>query len=144
MWQKLKALLADERVFVSALLILVGLSSFALGRYSVGEEWGSQSQIHGEMAGAAAVSVSHIEGAEAESALTRQSEKPATAAPPKTPATTATAGPYVASKSGTKYHHETCGGAKQIKDSNRLYFATEATARAAGYTPAANCKILNQ
>jgi hypothetical protein len=49
---------------------------------------------------------------------------------------------YVASKSGTKYHLLTCPGAKTIVEKNRIYFKTEASAQAAGYTPAANCKGL--
>lgn len=48
----------------------------------------------------------------------------------------------VASKNGTKYHLPTCPGAKQISDKNKITFASIDEARAAGYTPAANCKGL--
>ncbi len=48
-------------------------------------------------------------------------------------------GSVVASKSGTKYHLPDCPGAKQIKESNKISFASVSAARAAGYTPAANC-----
>ena len=48
---------------------------------------------------------------------------------------------FVASKSGTKYHALTCPGAKQIKESNKIFFAAETDAEAAGYTRAANCKF---
>ena len=51
-------------------------------------------------------------------------------------------GEVVASKSGTKYHLPTCSGAKSIKPENLITFATIAEAKAAGYTPAANCKGL--
>ncbi len=47
---------------------------------------------------------------------------------------------YVASKSGTKYHLPWCGGAKQIKEENKVWFATKEEAEKAGYTPASNCK----
>lgn len=49
-------------------------------------------------------------------------------------------GGYVASKNGTKYHLPWCGSAKQIKEENKIWFATKADAEAAGYTPASNCK----
>ena len=49
-------------------------------------------------------------------------------------------GKYVASKSGTKYHLPWCGGAKQIKEANKIWFDTKEEAEAAGYTPATNCK----
>lgn len=49
-------------------------------------------------------------------------------------------GGYVASKSGTKYHLPWCGSAKQIKEENKIWFATKEEAEKAGYTPSANCK----
>ena len=45
----------------------------------------------------------------------------------------------VVSKNGTKYHYLHCSGAKQIKEENKIVFATPAAAEAAGYTLAANC-----
>lgn len=45
----------------------------------------------------------------------------------------------VASRNGSKYHRTDCSGAKQIKDENKVYFNTVEAARAAGYSPAANC-----
>ena len=46
----------------------------------------------------------------------------------------------VASKNGSKYHYLYCAGAKQIKEENKITFATPALAESAGYTLAANCK----
>lgn len=46
----------------------------------------------------------------------------------------------VVSKNGTRYHYPYCAGAKQIKEENKIVFATPAAAEAAGYTLAANCK----
>ncbi len=51
-------------------------------------------------------------------------------------------GTYVASKTGTKYYLPSCGTAKRIKDSNKVWFMTKTEAEAAGYQPAANCKGL--
>jgi len=46
---------------------------------------------------------------------------------------------FVASKNGTKYYLTTCSGANRIKEENKVYFASAAQAQAAGYGPAANC-----
>ena len=48
----------------------------------------------------------------------------------------------VASKAaGSKlYHHPWCSGAQRIKETNKLWFATESEAIAASYTLAANCQ----
>lgn len=51
-------------------------------------------------------------------------------------------GQVVASKNGTKYHYSWCAGAKQIAEKNKIYFASIEDARAAGLTPASNCKGL--
>lgn len=56
--------------------------------------------------------------------------------------TTSSSGAVVASKNGTKYHYPWCSGAKQISASNLITFNTIEAARAAGYTPASNCKGL--
>ena len=48
-------------------------------------------------------------------------------------------GTIVASKNGTKYPLPNCPGAKQIKESNKIFFASVDEATRAGYTPAANC-----
>lgn len=49
---------------------------------------------------------------------------------------------FVAAKSGTRYYFPWCGGVSRIKEENKVWFASEAEARKAGYTPAANCKGL--
>ena len=51
-------------------------------------------------------------------------------------------GMYVGSKSGTAYHLPTCSGAKNIKDSNKIWFTSREEAKAKGYHPASNCKGL--
>ena len=47
----------------------------------------------------------------------------------------------VVSKASTtkKYHFTWCAGAKQIKETNKLWFETELLAQKAGYTLAGNC-----
>jgi hypothetical protein len=53
-----------------------------------------------------------------------------------------TGGQVVASKNGTKYFLPWCGGAKQISDANKIWFASKEEAEAKGYQPALNCKGL--
>ena len=48
----------------------------------------------------------------------------------------------VVSKASTtkKYHFTWCAGAKQIKETNKLWFENESLAQQAGYTLAGNCQ----
>ncbi|MBI2482340.1 MAG: hypothetical protein HYV76_02150 [Candidatus Vogelbacteria bacterium] len=46
----------------------------------------------------------------------------------------------VASKQGSKYHYPHCPGAKQIKETNQVWFNSPAEAETAGYNLAANCQ----
>ena len=47
---------------------------------------------------------------------------------------------YVGSKNGTKYYLPSCGGVRHIAEGNKVWFGSKEEATAAGYTPAANCK----
>lgn len=131
LYEKFKSTLLRDEVLVSALIIVVGVSAFYLGRLSVGE------------------SPKNLEAATQktqESHITERAETPRVEeigveeSSTKRASETNAEGGYVASKSGTKYHLPWCGSAKQIKEENKIWFATKAEAEAAGYTPAANCK----
>jgi len=52
---------------------------------------------------------------------------------------TSTGGPFVASSKSDKYHYPSCRSAKNIKEENKIWFATSAEARAAGYSPCSIC-----
>lgn len=62
--------------------------------------------------------------------------------PADTPTTLPAGGQFVASKNGTKYYFPWCGTVKNIKEENKVWFASREAAEAAGYQPAANCKGL--
>ncbi len=130
MLKKLKPLLADDSFYMASLLVLVGISSFGLGRLSVAPE-----------AGIAAATVSSALSSEQGLQKAVVNTEIATNSATVTERTEVSNQvlPFVASKSGTKYHKVTCPGAKQIKVDNKIYFATPTEAKAAGYTPAANC-----
>jgi hypothetical protein len=117
-------------IFLSAVIIVVGLASFGLGRLSAQYE-----------AVPSQTSVRLVEESDA-GATGEVEETGSSVGGPGTSVATAIAGGVVASKSGTKYHAPWCSGAKSIKESNRIWFATTAEARAAGYEPASNCKGL--
>ena len=51
-------------------------------------------------------------------------------------------GLVVASRKGSAYHFPWCAGAQSIAADNKVWFESEEAARAAGYSPAKNCKGL--
>ena len=55
--------------------------------------------------------------------------------------TAGVSGAFVASKNGSKYYAPWCGTVSRIKEENKVWFATEAEAVAAGFGKAANCKF---
>lgn len=125
--EKFKQWLTDDTVFLTILLLIVGMGSFFLGRQSVisAPIIPQDNRVH------------LISGSVPPVPLTATSSLKSPAAMGDISATATM--PYVASKAGTKYHLLNCPGVQQIKDKNKIYFATAAAATAAGYTPASNC-----
>jgi len=130
MFNKFKHVLKDDGFFYGFLMILIAIASLGLGRISDGNfhkkdpvstvSFTQNSNIEQENAAQAVDSVpGKVKGAEV---------------------IQETAKTYVASRSGQRYHLPWCPGAKQIKEENKIYFATKEEAEKAGYTPAANCK----
>jgi len=132
-WKKGKeqlAVLERQDVFLATLIVLVAFASFGLGRLSKIKTARLPVKIdpvrnqndlvsNGVEQMAAVGKVIGEVGSEVKSA-----------------------GMYVASKNGTKYHFPWCSGAKAISEANKIWFNSVEEARAAGYTPAANCKGL--
>lgn len=131
MYDKFKGILADDALFYSVLIVLVGVASFGLGRWSVSQtadmnlQKGNEAITYTQQA---SVSEARKEGTDVKD-IQRD-----------TNSAQDTNTQYVGSKNGTKYHLPTCPGAKQIKEENKVYFASKADAQKAGYTPASNCK----
>lgn len=125
---KFKGILRSTEFHLSLLIIGVSLASFVLGRLSVTEK----SYVIEQKA---QIVDTQPLPPEATTKLKNSISNPDTVkeAPQSENA-------YVASKSGTKYHLPWCGGAKRIKEENKIWFATKEEAEKAGYTPAANCK----
>jgi hypothetical protein len=103
-------------LYVPAVVLLVGIAAFGLGRLSVTDSSPQSAAVAQTLASSTQISATDDEAA-------------------VVPAT----GPYVASKSGSKYYLTTCASAGRISDANKVYFQSAAAAQAAGYAPAANC-----
>jgi hypothetical protein len=117
--------------FVPIIIILVAVIAFSLGRISGLEEKRQPVRVTNSNNSPPSPPLNIREGSstppdvgEVKGALTDSS------------------GQVVASKSGTKYHYPWCAGAKQISAKNLITFDSIEAARAAGYTPASNCKGL--
>ena len=105
--------------FVPIVIILIAIISFSLGRISGLQEKREPVRVISENMGEVKGMTTEIQ-----------------------PLQNTTEGQVVASKNGTKYHYPWCAGAKQIAEKNLITFDSIEKARAAGYTPAANCKGL--
>ncbi len=124
LWIKIKSFLALHRedVFVAAVIILVALLAFGLGRLSVLYDGRGEFKIEYPALGEAAV-LSSLPSLH-----------------PPSPLQSAAFAGYIASKTGSKYHLPWCAGAQSIKEENKIYFATKEEAEKRGYEPAGNCK----
>lgn len=126
--REFKGLFRNADIMLTVLIIGVSLVSFYLGRISVRD--GLSSDITAQKALKASLQ-------ESATSPTRNEASPT---PTITNSQSESQKGYVASKSGTKYHLPWCGSAKQIKEENKIWFATKEEAEKAGYTPASNCK----
>lgn len=124
MYEKLKSLLMDDHIFFGLILVIVAIASFGLGRISVNDDGKVGSGV--KLVNSSAVILS-------------PNTLPLTSTSSPAVTNIVTENSLVASKSGTKYHLITCPGAKQIKESNKIYFSSKQEAMAAGYKPAVNC-----
>lgn len=105
----------DEALLV-AIILLIALTAFGLGRLSAGEKAGGV-KITQKVASTTttALAKSHL--------LSR-----------------GLSGGVITSKHGSAYHLPWCPGAEQIDPENIQWFASPRKAREAGYRPAKNCK----
>jgi spore maturation protein SpmB len=123
MFEKFKSLLANDAIFMAILLVLVAVVSFGLGRESVRTETSIPVLLSAGSSSTQTTGV-YIDAVSSTTPVILENEK---------------AVQVVGSRSGTKYHLPTCPGTAQIKDENKIVFETIVAAKAAGYSPAANC-----
>lgn len=137
--------LESREIYIMLLIVLVGLSSFGLGRLSRLEGRKVPIQISN------AIPLESPQTASAASIppLFRGGDEGGVSSSVKDKGVMRkdsdgklAGGQLVASKSGTKYHFPWCAGAQQISEKNKIWFNAPEEARKGGYTPASNCKGL--
>ena len=131
--QKIKLFIESEKgkdILVVIIVILIGISSFYLGRLS------KEDNTNG-------VKIENI-GQEANSLDPYGSIKTLESSISLNPSISDKInnngqGSYFASKRGKKYYPNGCSAGKSIKQENRIYFQTTAEAEKAGYTISSSC-----
>lgn len=133
---KVSSMRLPEGFLIVLIVILASTGSFGLGYLSGKESAGadviiqqpvSREETQGEVAGVSSEMSTQV------SVKRSAQQTPSREVVPS-------AGQYVASKKGTKYHLPWCPGAKAMNEENKIYFNSKEEAEAAGYTPAVNCK----
>jgi hypothetical protein len=141
MLKKLKSLILDDTVYIAFLLVFTAIGSFGLGKMSAARPQKLVTVPEPSvMLTQSATSTSS--GSATDLALKSAPSAATLTAPLDVPSEQTVVAPvrnFVASKAGTKFHALTCPGAKTIKETNKIYFASVSDAEAAGYTRAANC-----
>lgn len=139
MFDRIKAWVGEYKsdIAVGLLVFFISMASFGLGRLSVLMDNHPPVQINNPVDSPknAPTTVVPAGDSRASSGVSPDS---------RLSGATSASGSYVASKNGSAYHLTTCPGAKQIKESNKVYFSTKKEAESAGYRPAGNCPGLNQ
>src|SRR3990167_9079296 len=123
----------DGKYFISIIIILVAMIAFSLGRISGIQERRPPVRVISDSALGEVKGVS-VNNSSSKSTLLQEDNGGGDDID-----SSVNSGSVVGSKNGTKYHYPWCGGAKQISSKNLITFDSIEDARAAGYTPAANC-----
>ena len=125
--------LLSQEVLIIAVILLSTSGAFGVG-YLTGRDAGQKGELIIEPAPLAASAIEAVPAVKV--------EKPASQAVVASAPALSAGGQYVASKNGTKYYLPWCGGVKNIKEENKVWFSSKEEAEAKGYGPAANCKGL--
>ncbi|MCX6747381.1 MAG: hypothetical protein NTW98_00300 [Candidatus Nomurabacteria bacterium] len=134
MLEKIKQFIESEQgkdIFVVLIVILVGLSSFGLGRLS---KKTSNDGLRIEYPSPTVSGASVILGNEQNNTLNTSNSR-------NIPVVSNHVGKaYFASKRGQKYYSIGCSAGKTIKQENRVYFSTKDDAEKAGFELSSACK----
>ena len=118
-------------LYLAAVIVLVAVISFGLGRLSKIREEKTPITIE------TASSMSDIDEKTNGAGIMLQHNSSTISS-----ATSSSSKIFVASRNGKKHYYAWCESANVIKEQNRVWFSTQAEAEKAGYQPAANCKGL--
>lgn len=127
---KIKSFLRENQrdLYLAALVFLMSVASFGLGRLSA--VWPAKEPIRIDQADENDQSPRPPSGLDGNVFIERSGSSASSLS---------SAGNFIASRNGSSYHLPDCPGAKQIKEENKIWFPSEAEAKAAGYKPAGNC-----
>lgn len=126
--QKIKQFIESDKgkdILVVAIVILVGLASFGLGRLSKEGSSGLKLEYTGQSANAISASAYS-----AKNEFTRVTDNN----------WNNNSGKFFASSRGSKYYPESCSAGQNIKKENRVYFDTREEAQNAGYELSSSCR----
>ena len=126
--EKIKLFLESDKgkdILVVTIIILVGLSSFELGRLSKNN---NNEGIKIEYNGQEANVIDTID------------QNSINIAPNTEKILKSNSGAFFASNRGSKYYSISCGAGKTIKEENRIYFNTNEEAEKAGYGLSSSCR----
>lgn len=127
--EKIKGFMQSEKgkdIMIVIIVILVGLSSFELGRLSKETNQSGIKILNTDEKGYSDQNLNQIEN---------QSANVFSA----TNSTISNSKTFFASSRGSKYYSLGCSGGKTIKQENRIYFATKEEAERAGYELSSTC-----
>ena len=130
--EKVKKWAGDNRadLFTSAMIFLIGIASFGLGRLSVSLPMKELISLE---------SPASAEGQPADISSALDSAPASLESSPSPVQTASKNGSFVASKSGSVYYAMWCSGVSRIREENKVWFQTKEEAKAQGYRPAKNC-----
>jgi DNA/RNA endonuclease YhcR with UshA esterase domain len=128
--QKIKSFLEGEKgkdIMTIAIVILVGISSFFLGRLSNQTSTnGLKIEYTGQEASAIGANKTNFDQISINPSVSEKTNNNSR-------------GSYFASKKGKKYYSAGCPAGKIIKQENRIYFYSTTEAENAGYTLSSSC-----
>lgn len=135
--QKVKRWISDNKIdlLTAAIIFLIGMASFGLGRLSVSLPQKESIRLEDPWSpDGTGVSAIPVAGAFSEP---MSSNSPNTVSP-----AALKNGSFVASKSGSTYYAVWCSGVSRIREENKVWFQTKEEAKSQGYRPAKNCSGL--
>src|SRR3989344_6348704 len=135
-WKDNLVVFLDGKYFIPIVVILVAMIAFSLGRISGIQERRPPVRVISDGA------LGEVKGVSVDNSSSKPTLLQEENGGGDDIDSSVNSGSVVGSKNGTKYHYPWCGGAKQISSKNLITFDSIEDARAAGYTPAANCKGL--
>ncbi len=133
----------SDQVFLVAVIVLVGLISFGLGRLSAKYKT-AELNIKSTIVNTADLNKIVTDGSVKNIKTVKKEVVPPSleGSDPDVEVTILPTQKIVGNKDSKIYHYENCSGALKMKAENKIYFASILEAKSAGFRPAGNCQGL--